>query len=75
MLLSGEILAMIGSANYNDEEMEQFKSNPRNIEVMKRGAGLANKTIVAEVIESEGCNSKHKVGDKFYFDGSGNLLT
>ena len=28
-----------------------------------------------EVISSKGCNSQHKVGDKFYFDGSGNLIT
>ena len=33
------------------------------------------KTIVVEVVESHGCNSKHKVGDKLYFDGAGNLLT
>jgi uncharacterized repeat protein (TIGR04076 family) len=30
---------------------------------------------VLEVVESHGCNSQHKVGDKFYFDGAGNLLT
>jgi uncharacterized repeat protein (TIGR04076 family) len=26
-------------------------------------------------VESKGCNSQHKVGDKFYFDGAGNLIT
>ena len=36
---------------------------------------LLNKTIVGEVIDSHGCNSQHGVGDKFYFDGAGNLLT
>ncbi len=34
-----------------------------------------NKTFIVEVVESHGCNSQHKVGDKFYFDGSGNILT
>jgi len=34
-----------------------------------------NKTIIAEVVESHGCNSQHKVGDKFIFDGAGNLIT
>jgi uncharacterized repeat protein (TIGR04076 family) len=34
-----------------------------------------NKTIVLKVVESHGCNSQHKVGDTFYFDGAGNLLT
>ena len=34
-----------------------------------------NKTLVAEVVESQGCNSRHKKGDKLYFDGAGNLIT
>jgi len=34
-----------------------------------------DRTIVFEVTASHGCASQHKVGDKFYFDGSGNLLT
>jgi uncharacterized repeat protein (TIGR04076 family) len=37
---------------------------------------MLNKTIVAEIIESHGCDSGHKVGDKIYFDGRGiSLLT
>ena len=60
---------------YTEEEMKEFKKNPRNEEVLSRGVALANKTIVAEVIESHGCNSGHKAGDTFYFDGAGNLLT
>jgi len=60
---------------YNDEEMKIFKENPRNETVMSKAPGLMNKTIVFEVIESHGCNSQHQVGDKFYFDGRGNLLT
>ncbi len=60
---------------YTDEEMKMFKENPRNEDVLSKGAALMNKTIIAEVIESHGCNSQHKVGDKFYFDGAGNLIT
>ena len=60
---------------YDDNEMKLFRENPRNEEVLLKAPGLNNKTIVAEVIESHGCNSQHKVGDKFYFDGAGNLLT
>jgi len=60
---------------YDDEEMEFFKDNPSNLKVLSRAPALMNKTIVAEVIESQGCNSRHKIGDKFYFDGSGNLIT
>ena len=33
---------------------------------------LTQKTIIIEVVESHGCSSLHKVGDKFYFDGPGN---
>jgi uncharacterized repeat protein (TIGR04076 family) len=60
---------------YSDEEMVKFKEDPRNQEVIAKGAELMNKTIVAEVVHSHGCNSQHKVGDKFYLDGVGNLIS
>ena len=60
---------------YSDEEMALFKADPRNADVIARGAGLADKRIVLEVVESYGCNSRHKVGDRFIFDAFGNLLT
>ena len=60
---------------YNDEEMKKFRENPRNMDVLSKAGELMNKTIVVEVVESKGCNSQHKVGDKFIFDGAGNLLT
>jgi len=61
--------------SYSDEEMKKFRENPRNAQVLAKASELMNKTIVVEVVESEGCNSQHKVGDKFIFDGAGNLLT
>ena len=60
---------------YTDEEMKAFRKNPRNEDVLFKAPALMNKTIVVEVVESHGCNSQHKVGDKFYFDGAGNLIT
>jgi len=60
---------------YTDEEMKVFRENPRNEDVISKAPALLNKTIVLNVVESHGCNSEHKVGDKFYFDGAGNLLT
>ena len=61
---------------YNDEEMKQFRENPRNEDALSKTAVMLNKTIVAEIIESQGCDSGHKVGDKIYFDGRGvSLLT
>ncbi len=60
---------------YTDEEMQIFMDNPRNMNVLQKAPELAGKTIVIEVVEAHGCNSQHKVGDKFYFDGAGNLIT
>jgi uncharacterized repeat protein (TIGR04076 family) len=60
---------------YTDEEMALFRQNPRNKDVLLKAPELMSKTIVAEVVESHGCNSQHKVGDKFYLDGSGNLIS
>jgi uncharacterized repeat protein (TIGR04076 family) len=60
---------------YSDEELELFRSNPKNLEILSKVPALMQKTIVAEVVASHGCNSQHQVGDKFYFDGAGNLLS
>ena len=60
---------------YSNEEMKVFRGDPRNEDVLSKAADLMKKTIVVEVVDSHGCNSQHKVGDKFYFDGAGNLLT
>jgi len=60
---------------YSDEEMRKFRENPRNAQVLDKASELMNKTIVVEVVESKNCNSQHKVGDRFLFDGAGNLLT
>lgn len=60
---------------YTDEEMALFMENPRNTDVMSKAPELLGKTIIVEVKEASGCNSGHKAGDRFIFDGAGNLLT
>ncbi len=60
---------------FTDEEMKIFMENPKNIEILKKAPDLVNKTIIVKVVKSHGCDSEHKVGDKFYFNGFGNLLT
>jgi uncharacterized repeat protein (TIGR04076 family) len=60
---------------YTDKEMHEFKANPRNEDVLAKSSALMSKNVILEVVESHGCNSGHKVGDRFYFDGAGNLLT
>lgn len=60
---------------YSDAELDKFRKNPRNADVLAKSAELMKKNIILEVVESNGCNSRHKVGDKIHFDGAGNLLT
>ena len=60
---------------YSDDEMKKFHENPKNKDILTKALELRKKMIIAESIDSHGCNSQHKNGDKFYFDGSGNLLT
>ena len=60
---------------FTNEEMKKFRENPRNEDILNKAPELLKKTIVVEVIDSHGCNSQHKVGDKLYFDAIGNLLT
>jgi uncharacterized repeat protein (TIGR04076 family) len=60
---------------YSDEELKLFRDNTRNSDVIEKAQIINNKYIILEVVESHGCNSQHKVGDKIYFDGLGNLIT
>ena len=60
---------------YTDEEMKVWLDNPRNQEAVLKIPALLQKTIIIEIVEAHGCSSLHKVGQKFYFDGPGNLLT
>ncbi len=60
---------------YSDQEMEAFAQNPRNARVLAVVPEMLSRTIVFDVIESHGCNSRHEVGTRFAFSGDGNLLT
>lgn len=60
---------------YNQDELNLFKSNQRNRDLISRASEFDKKIFVLEVVESKGCNSNHKVGDRFYFDYAGNILT
>jgi len=61
--------------SYSGEELAKFKENPDFERIIERGQEMNQWTVVAEVIKSEHCFSGHKVGDKFYLDPFGNLLT
>lgn len=76
MELNKEMLTMLQERmGYTDREMEIFMSDPRNIEVLKKVPEIMNKMIVAEVVESHGCYGMHRVGEKFYMDNAGGLIS
>jgi uncharacterized repeat protein (TIGR04076 family) len=60
---------------YSDQEMEKFRADPRNADVVAKTPELMNQTIVLTFTHSQGCASGHRAGDKLYFDSAGNLLT
>ena len=61
--------------NFNDEDFKLFKKRPENLEILERAKQIAEIEIAVEVVSSKGCNSRHRVGQKFYLDGAGNLLS
>jgi uncharacterized repeat protein (TIGR04076 family) len=60
--------------NFSHEEMEVFKKNPRNLEVLNKFPDLLNTIFTAEVIEAGGCACQHQVGQKIIISGDGSLL-
>jgi len=67
---------MVGAhLGYDAEELALFKEDPRNARVLTYAPQMRQKTIVFEVVESNGCNSGHEVGTRFFFSGDGNLIT
>ncbi len=72
---TGKWKVMQSRLGYTDDEMKAFRGNARNEDVLDRAPALRGKTVVLTVVESHGCNSGHKPGDKLHFDAAGNLLT
>ncbi|MBN1439613.1 MAG: hypothetical protein JW929_09410 [Anaerolineales bacterium] len=60
---------------YSDGELAEFRKDPRNEDVLSKADVLAKKYIILEAVDARGCNSRHKTGDRIYFDGAGNLLS
>jgi uncharacterized repeat protein (TIGR04076 family) len=60
---------------YSDEDMEIFRSDPEKVKMATGTPEFAKCRIIAEVIESHGCHSRHRVGDRFVMNASGQLLT
>ena len=60
---------------YTDEEMEIFRSDPEKVKMVTQTPEFVNCRVVAEVIESHGCNAQHKVGDRFVMTAGGLLIS
>ena len=63
--------AMIG---YTDQELEIYRSFPKNVKVMEDSPAFAKYNIVMEVIEARNCIAGHKAGDTFLVDSTGCLI-
>ncbi|HDZ23878.1 MAG: hypothetical protein DRN37_03115 [Thermoplasmata archaeon] len=58
-----------------DSEFKVIKNNPKFQRLFDNALAASQYRLVAEVIESRGCHSGHTLGQKIFFDSSGNLLT
>ena len=61
--------------NLDDREWALIEGNPKFQRLFANVAGASTNRLVAEVIESNGCNSGHVKGQKIVFDNAGNILT
>ena len=55
--------------NFSDEQMDVFKTNPRNLEILPQIPNLLNTEFTFEVIEAHGCICQHKAGQKIVING------
>ena len=60
---------------FTDEEIAVFRSNPKNVRAMERAPLFATHNMLIEVIEARNCAAGYKVGDKFYVDSEGCLIS
>jgi len=73
MVDDGTLDLLKGILGYTDSQMEKWKSNPPNMDVLENIALFQQYKMVAEVTSSIGCAAQHKVGDRIVF-GSGTSL-
>jgi uncharacterized repeat protein (TIGR04076 family) len=60
---------------YTDEEMKTFRSDPAKVKMVTQTPEFVKCRVIAEVIESQNCHAKHKVGDRFVMTAGGQLIT
>ncbi len=71
-----QLIAIIkGRLGLSDEEFDRIQSQPKYQRLFDHALEASNYRLVAEVVDSIGCHSGHHVGQKIWFDSTGNLLT
>jgi uncharacterized repeat protein (TIGR04076 family) len=60
---------------YTDQEMAVFRSDPEKVKMVTERPEFVKCRVIAEVIESQGCHAKHRVGDRFVMTAGGQLVT
>ncbi len=62
---------------YTEEQFELFKKLPLASKISRPDVveNLIRTTVIFEVVESRNCNIQHAVGDKFYFNAEGYMIT
>jgi len=62
---------------YTDEELKLFKKHQYSQKILQTKAitDVIRTNVIFEVVEAHNCNVGHKVGDKFYFNGEGYMIT
>ncbi len=58
-----------------EQEWEVIEKNPKFQRLFQNAMEASKYRLVAEVIDSKGCHTGHRIGQKIFFDNSGNLLT
>ncbi|RLB43331.1 MAG: hypothetical protein DRH12_03225 [Deltaproteobacteria bacterium] len=59
----------------SEEEFKRIAEQPKYQKLFENALEASRYRLVAEVVESKGCHSGHRVGQKLVFDSTGNLLT
>ncbi len=71
-----ELIQVIQSRlGLSDREFQIIKETPKFQRLFDNALTASRYRLVAEVVESTGCHSGHEVGQKLFFDSTGNLLT
>ena len=70
-------LAVQERVGYTDAEMKLFKKHPFSHKILTNRAitDVLRTNIIFEVVQARNCNVGHKVGERFYFNGEGYMIT